>query len=197
MSKRFFNIVLALVTLLIASCLMPEKFLLEIDIDGNGNVTYTYNGTIADVRILMGLAESGQPTAEEEKEIQAYFEELRTYPGIKKYTYMDIGRAKVVMTEMNSSGVGIGSMQWVSFERANGQVLYTQSSFYEYISELNKINFKINGKISITSDLPILSQSGLPANASKKTARGKTTVTYTISNETMQEANTTILFGKK
>ncbi|MDR2483660.1 MAG: SH3 domain-containing protein [Treponema sp.] len=153
------------VSLLMFSCLIPEKFTCAINVDKYGAYSIDFKGTILFYAALEEIEEEGSVSADTDRQIQKVFAEWsREEPRIKKYEYRNAGRAYVEFYQRVTDGSSVDLSDefglplridvypdeiTITEEAADGETARLLTGFVQ-------LGYKLDGRINITSELPII-----------------------------------------
>jgi hypothetical protein len=163
--------VLAGLSMALFSCIMPEKFTCNINVDKQGAYSADFKGTVVYIPALEEIGEQGKVSDETDSGIKEYLEESVSKDTlIKKYEYRNSGRIYVeyfnsvaddsTIDLSNSLGLplsikGSGDGSIIITGKAVGSDALKK--FSEYVS----FGYKPDGLVQITSELPITDAGGL------------------------------------
>ena len=153
------------VSLLLFSCLIPEKFTCAIYVDKDGGYSVSFKGTVLFYAALQEIAAQGSVSSGTDRQIKAWFDaSIGQDPRIKKYEYRNSGRAYVEYYQQVTDGSSLDlskefglplhisvspDMITIIEEAVEGE---TASMLTEFV----KLGFQLDGVIEITSELPVL-----------------------------------------
>jgi hypothetical protein len=153
------------VFLLLGSCIIPEQFTCAVSVDKHGAYTIDFKGTILFYTALEEIKEQGAVSAEADQQIKEMFDEwIRQDPRIKKYAYRNSGRAYIEFYQHVTDGSSLDLSDEFNLPlRVNvypDTITITEEAVDEesaaIIAEFVKLGYKLDGRINITSELPII-----------------------------------------
>jgi len=138
--------IVAMVSLFLAGCFLPEKFESKIDIKKDGSYTLTYNGTIVDIGAL-----DKKPTPKEEKRLAAFVKKMKKDPSVKEAKYLGNGRYQIVTKEDKKAGQRGNIMDFIKVIPKGKTIhIISHKAKKRDLKELKKLNAKIDGKLIIS-----------------------------------------------
>lgn len=156
---------LACLALLLAACMVPEKFTAEYEIKSNGDYTFVYDGTMVDALSRMGKAESAQKGGSgfDPKEIKAMLDEFKADPRVVEFKERGDETYQVRMEEKGNIKEA-GKVYFLSKDLRCWTLTYspdknTVSLIVSPIKrkDLDGLNIKVDGEFEISTDCKILS----------------------------------------
>lgn len=137
-----------------SSCLLAEKFTCSISIKADGSYTLAFKGTAVDYRVLGAIKEGTFTEQDQESLIQEY----------KKSDYFSVvrnagnGRMYIEYTQSASDGAPLAIFEGFTLIKVyleSGAIAVTISGAEEGLKgELVSLGYKIDGTLTITSEIP-------------------------------------------
>jgi hypothetical protein len=155
--------------ILLVSCVIPEKFTCDINITKNGTYSVKANGTLVYYTVFDEIEKQGKVSEETNSDIKSFFDEaIKEEPAIKKYQYQNNGRAYIeYFKEVNdgsSLDLSASGLPLTINVTQDGYITVKSSALSsdnkEQLEEFTKYGYKLDGKITITSELPIIDAGG-------------------------------------
>jgi hypothetical protein len=165
-----FIVIFAGLSMLFFSCVIPEKFTCDINVDKQGAYSVDFKGTLLYWPALEEVEKQGKVSAKTDGEIKEAFDEaVAKEPRVKKYEYRNSGRGyieyvdKVTDNSTLDLSQNIGMPLTISVSH-DGNIIITEEAIgnedLERMSGFAKLGYKLDGVIQITSDLPIIDAGG-------------------------------------
>lgn len=162
---------LAGLSVLFFSCVLPEKFTCNINVDKQGAYSADFKGTLVFIPALEEIGENGKVSEETDSGIKEYLDtSVSKETLIKKYEYRNSGRVYIEYLNNVTDGSTLdlsGSLGMPLTIRGSddGYITITGKAagsdalrkFSEYVS----FGYKLDGVVQITSELPIVDAGGL------------------------------------
>lgn len=155
--KRLFNMftILCAITLVLSSCLLPEKFSCSVDIKTDGSYSVAFKGTVVDFNVLKAMqeglfSEEGLSDIVENYKSGGYFSVVKAAKNgriyVESFHTASDGSPLEIFEGMAFISVGLdsGAIK-VSIVGSEPDMKETLSSF----------GYKIDGSLIITSEIPI------------------------------------------
>lgn len=167
---------LVLVFAALSGCYLPDRFRLDMNFQRDGAYAFTYNGDLMAVNFFRKIGQ-GEVRADDEKEIQAYINDLRRDSGFSAIEYLGQARYRVSYRRQSN----ILKRPQFSFVRRNApflRILRNADGLVvvegdrpkkAYRDQLNQAGFDVDGVVQIWTDAQVLDhnaqevQSGSPA----------------------------------
>jgi hypothetical protein len=92
---RDLRLLLALLTVALLGCWVPEDFVASLDIKADKTFTLTYDGLLAFGPALAEIKEHGRLSSQDESELKRQEADLRKERGVQDVTYVGNGRYKL------------------------------------------------------------------------------------------------------
>ena len=165
MLKKCRVLSLAGLALLLAACMVPEKFTAEYEIEPNGDYTFVYDGTLVDALSRMAKAESAQKgeTKLDPKEIQAMLDEFKADPRVVEFEGRGDETYQVRMEEKGNIKEA-GKVYFLSKDLRCWTLSYNPDKNTVTLTvspikrkDLDSLSIKVDGKLEISTDCKILS----------------------------------------
>jgi predicted RNase H-like HicB family nuclease len=158
---------IAAITLLLASCLIPETFTATVRLAKDGTYVFEYKGTVGFAPGLMGIAENkGKLSPADEVKLRAATAEM--FPekdGFESASYEGNARYKIHFKREGRQDKQFAYMfsqtaPFLTLERLkDGSVRLTGMELKkEDSAQLNAIQFKISGSLEVTTDCDVTTQ---------------------------------------
>jgi hypothetical protein len=192
------------VILLLASCVIPEKFTCDINITKNGTYSVKASGTLVYYPVFEEIKEQGKVSEETDSDIKSFFDgAIKEEPAIKKYQYQNNGRAYIeYFKEVNDgssldlSSSGLPLTINVTQDGYIVEVSALDSDDKENLEEFTKYGYRLDGKITITSELPIIDAGGQKV-ANKYFFFGPKVINKAVRIATLPAEDIVVKIGKK
>ena len=140
----------AMVSLFLAGCFLPEKFESKVDIQKDGSYTLSYDGTIAYAPAL-----NRKISAKDEKKLESMVKDIKKDPNIKEAKYLGNARYQITMLQKKKAG----EKAYFFDKRANiisvipngkSITISTKKLAKRDLAAIKKLNFKVDGKIVVS-----------------------------------------------
>jgi hypothetical protein len=182
------------------SCVIPEKFTCNINIKKDGSYSVDAKGTLVYYTIFDEIETQGKISEETNAEVKSFFDGVAPEePAIKKYQYQNNGRAYIeYLKEVNdhssldlsSSGLPIK----IAVD-ADNSIYITISAIGDdekgHLERFSKYGYKLDGTVTITSELPIIEDGGQKVD-NKYVLFGPKVIKRTVTAKTLPESDITI-----
>jgi len=147
----------ALTTLGLSACLVPEKFETAVRFRPDGSYTYQYDGTAVHYLAAAALKETGRLDPKDEDGLRMDAEKGAKAPGVQKMRYTGQGRYEIRIEEEVKAGKPVKSLPIFQLTRdKQGAFLLTVPPLKEKDrQDLRSYGIRIDGKVEVY----------LPANA--------------------------------
>lgn len=160
-----------LLILAFTGCLLPEKFSCDVVINADGSYSVSYKGTVIDYRVLSTMSEGSLTDQDFVSFVEAY-EESGYFTSVKK---ADKNRMNVEYSKSVSDGSPLEVFEGAAFIQISVVSGSIQIKFAQVDAQtktwLDSAGYKIDGKVTITSEIPVI-QSG----ANKVAKAGKNVI---------------------
>jgi uncharacterized protein (DUF2141 family) len=200
-----FLVTFAGLSVLFFSCVIPEQFTCDINVTKNGTYSVQAKGTLVYLMVFEEIAEQGKVSAETESDAKSFFDTaIKQEPAIKKYQYQKNGRAyfeylKEVndgsSLDLSSAGLPL-TVKVNSDDSITVKVSAPDSGEKEQLAEFAKYGYKLDGKITITSELPIIDAGGQKAG-NKYFFFGPKVIKQTVTVNTLPAEDIVVTMGGK
>ena len=165
MLKKCGILSLAGLALLLAACMVPEKFTAKYEIKSNGDYAFVYDGAMVDALSRMAKAESAQKGAQmpDQKEIKAMLDEFKADPRVVEFeergdeTYQARMEEKGNIKEAGKVYFLSKDLRYwtLTYNPDNNTVSLTVSPLKR--KDLDQLGIKVDGEFEISTDCKILS----------------------------------------
>lgn len=165
--------IVAVTTVVLTGCLVPEKFNASVTVRPDGTYTYKYQGSAVHMLAAMEIKKSGSLSAKAEGQLKADADKAAKAPGVKKLAYQGAGRYEVSVDRDLKLGQRSEILGIVSLTKSkDGVYTLTASQLTEKErTELMGLGIKVDGTVEVTlpSNAKVLTQnaSGTPGLLSK------------------------------
>lgn len=165
--------IVAVTTVVLTGCLVPEKFNASVTVRPDGTYTYKYQGSAVHMLAAMEIKKSGSLSAKAEGQLKADADKTSKVPGVKKLAYQGAGRYEVSVDRDLKLGQRSEILGIVSLTKSkDGVYTLTASQLKEKErTELMGLGIKVDGTVEVTlpSNAKVLTQnaSGTPGLLSK------------------------------
>lgn len=163
--KKYGILSLAGLALLLAACMVPEKFTAKYEIKPNGDYVFVYDGTLVDALTRMEKAESAQKgeSGIDPKEIKAMLDKFKADPRLIEFeergndTYQTRMEEQGNIKEAGKSYFLSKDLKYwmLSCNSENNTVSLTVSPLKR--KDLDELGLKLEGEFEISTDCKILS----------------------------------------
>jgi hypothetical protein len=205
--KRLFSLLIGVigVSLVLLSCVIPEKFTCDINITKSGTYSVAVKGTLVFSGVFDELENQGRVSEKTDNDIKNSFdEELRKEAAIKKYEYKNNGREYIEylkeVTDGSSLDLSAYGLPLAINVEQNGiisvRLIAVSSNDREFLTEFSKYGYKLDGKITITSELPVIDDGGQKVE-NKYIFFGPKVINQVITMTTLPSDDIVIRFGAK
>jgi hypothetical protein len=191
--------------LLLLSCIIPEKFTCDINIAKDGTYSVKANGTLVYYMVFDEIKKEGKVSEKTDSETKSFFDDaIKSEPAINKYQYQNNGRAYVEYfkevkdgssLDLSSSGLPL-KIHVDSDGLITVAISAIGSSDKEKAEEFAKYGYKLDGKINITSELPIIDAGGQKVT-NKYLAFGPKVINRTVTVTTLPSEDSIVIIGEK
>ena len=155
---------LAGLALLLAACMVPEKFTAKYEIKANGDYTFVYDGTLVDALSRMDKAKSAQgKPGLDPKEIKAMLEEFKADPRVVEFEERGEETYQVRMEEQGNIKEA-GKVYFLSKDLRCWTLAYNPDKNTVSLTvspvkskDLGELSIKLDGEFEISTDCKILS----------------------------------------
>jgi hypothetical protein len=103
MSRRLL-VAFAAVSMLLAGCLIPERFNAKAEFHPDGSYSFTYAGTVVHAMGAMQLAKTGKLTAKDDASLEREVAALKRNPDVRRANYKGNGRYELSLESKRKSG---------------------------------------------------------------------------------------------
>jgi hypothetical protein len=192
---------LALISL---SCVIPEKFTCDINVKKDGSYSVTAKGTLVYYAIFDEIEEQGKVSEKTDSDVKSFFDgAVKEEPAITKYQYQNNGRAYLEYfkevnddssLDLSASGLPL-KIQVDPDGFINITVSALSSGNKEQIEEYSKYGYKLDGAITITSELPVIDAGGQKVG-NKYFLFGPKVIKQTITIGTLPESDSIVKIGQ-
>jgi hypothetical protein len=169
--KRLFSLLIgaAGAMLLLVSCVIPEKFTCDINVTKNGTYSVKANGTLVYYTVFDEIEDQGKVSEKTDSDIKSFFDgAIKEEPAITKYQYQKNGRAYIEYFKEVNDGSSVdlsssGLPLTISVDQdgyITVKVSAVSSKDKAQIEEFAKYGYKLDGKMTITSELPVIDAGG-------------------------------------
>jgi hypothetical protein len=168
-------VVLLGLAVILSSCVIPEKYTLDITVDKQSTYSVTFKGTLLFLMALAEKEESGEISADTDNQIKNMFDDwVAAEPAISNYEYRQDGRAYLEYTTSVSDGSRLDltnsfQMPLIISTDENGNVIIEETAVEDtdgMFEAFSNLGYSMDGTIRITSELPIIDASGLKVSRS-------------------------------
>ncbi|HDL15008.1 MAG TPA: hypothetical protein ENH28_02450 [Euryarchaeota archaeon] len=155
-------ITLLFVTVLVSSCLFPEKFEAKININKNGTYSFVYDGILTYVLAKAAEVEQGELSAKDEREIKELEKKFLKDTNFKKVKYIGHGQFKVLYKR---EGTLNSPMYFLSSDLKIISIIPIKDGKVEIkgmklnrqdIRQLKALKMKIDGKLKVTTNAKVI-----------------------------------------
>jgi flagellar basal body rod protein FlgF len=169
--KKLFSLLIGAVSviLLLVSCVIPEKFTCDINVTKNGTYSVKAQGNLVYYTVFDEIKEQGKVSEKTDSDIKSFFDGvIKEEPAITKYQYQKNGRAYIEYFKEVNDGSSVdlsssGLPLTISVDQ-DGYIIVKTSAVTndnkEKLEEFAKYGYKLDGKVTITSELPIIDTGG-------------------------------------
>jgi hypothetical protein len=206
MKKKYFWVLpLMGAALLSVSCVIPEKFTCNVTVAKDGSYSVDAKGTLVFYTVFDEIAKNGRVSQETDAEIRSYFDgAVKEEPAVGKYEYRNNGRAYIEYFKKAGGGspldLSASGLPLVIKTGADGSVVITISAIdannRERALEFSRYGYKLDGTITITSELPVISAGGQKVQ-SKYLLFGPKVISRTVNVNTLPAENIVIILGNQ
>lgn len=156
---------LACLALLLAACMVPEKFTATYEIKPNGDYTFVYDGTMVDAVSRMAKSESAQKGASmpDQKDIQAMLDEFKADPRVVEFEAQGDETYQARLEEKGNIKEA-GKVYFLSKDLRCWTLAYNPDKNTVSLTvspvkskDLDKLSIKLDGEFEISTDCKILS----------------------------------------
>lgn len=156
---------LACLALLLAACMVPEKFTAKYEIEPNGDYTFVYDGTMVDALSRMAKAESAQKggSGVDPKEIKAMLDEFKADPRVVEFKERGDETYQVRMEEKGNIKEA-GKVYFLSKDLRCWTLAYNPDKNTVSLKvspikrkDLDQLGIKVDGELEISTNCKILS----------------------------------------
>lgn len=156
---------LAGLALLLAACMVPEKFTAKYEIKPNGDYTFVYDGTLVDALSRMAKAESAQKGSSmpDQKEIQAMLDEFKADPRLVEFEERGDETYQARLEEKGNIKEA-GEVYFLSKDLRCWTLAYNSEKNTVSLTvsplkrkDLDELSIKVDGEFEISTDCKILS----------------------------------------
>ncbi|MDR1905195.1 MAG: hypothetical protein LBQ88_23300 [Treponema sp.] len=169
--KRLFSLLIGVVgvTLLSVSCVIPEKFTCDINIAKNGTYSVKADGTLVYIGVFDEIKKQGKVSEKTDEDVKSSFEgAFKEETSVKKYEYRNNGREYIEyfkeVTDGSSLDLSASGFPLTITVDPDGiitvKVTAVNSRGKEALEEYSKYGYKLDGKMTITSELPVIDAGG-------------------------------------
>jgi hypothetical protein len=169
--KRLFSLLIGVVgvALLSVSCVIPEKFTCDINITKSGTYSVKANGTLVYIGVFDEIKNQGKVSEKTDEDVKSFFEgAFKEEASVKKYEYRNNGREYIEyfkeVTDGSSLDLSSSGFPLTITVDPDGiitvKVTAISSSGKESLEEYSKYGYKLDGKMTITSELPVIDAGG-------------------------------------
>jgi hypothetical protein len=199
-----FLVTLAGLSMLFFSCVIPEQFTCDINVTKNGAYSVQAKGTLVYFMVFEEMEKQGKISAETESDVKSFFDAaVKEEPAIKKYQYQKNGRAyfeyfKEVSDgsslDLSSAGLPL-TIKASSDDSITVKVSAPGKREKEQLAEFAKYGYKLDGKITITSELPIIDAGG-QKTGNKYFFFGPKVIKQAVTVNTIPAEDIVVIIGK-
>lgn len=158
------KIIMLMFTLMFCSCILPENFECSLFINKDGSSGYNFVGTVVDTEILAEIKDkNNNVTRADEDSYREYMDQILDNDSFTNYRYEGKGRARVEFSDtVINEDLSVGIMyQWFGIVREQGIVKFVfEQADADSLAQLNDLDFKMKGEITLTSELPVIDSAG-------------------------------------
>jgi hypothetical protein len=169
--KRLFSLLIcaAGMIFLLASCVIPEQFTCDVNITKNGTYSVRAKGSLVYYTVFGEIKKQGKVSEKTDADIKSFFDgAIKEEPAITKYQYQNNGRAYIEYfkevndgssLDLSSSGLPLTiSVSQDGYITIKASALSSNNK--EQLEEFTRYGYRLDGKITITSELPIIDTGG-------------------------------------
>jgi hypothetical protein len=192
-------------TLLLASCVIPEKFVCDIHITKSGTYSVKANGTMVYYGVFDEIKEQGKLSEKTNSDVKSFFDDaLKDEPAITKYQYQNNGRAYIEYFKEVSDGSSLdlssSGLPLVINTGSDGSITVEASALSSEnktaLEEYSNYGYKLDGIIKITSELPIIDAGGQKVE-NKYFFFGPKVITKAVKVTTLPTEDIVVKIGQK
>jgi hypothetical protein len=148
---------------------IPEKFTCDINVKKDGSYSVAAEGTLVYYAVFDEIKKQGKVSEKTDSDVQSVFDQaVKEESAITKYQYQNNGRAYIEYAkdvhdnspvDLSASGLPL-KIRVDQDNIINITISAVSSRQKEQAEEFAKYGYKLDGKITITSELPITDAGG-------------------------------------
>lgn len=153
MKRIFASLAVAVSTIALTGCLVPEKFTATVKVGNDGSYSYQYSGTTAFVPAIFELTKTGGTLSPKtEKDLQAMTGQISKSKDVQKATYEGKGRYDVIIAGVRKPGQQMALLDAFRIYTDKDGVINISSVAVKESdkAKLAELGLRINGKLSVT-----------------------------------------------
>lgn len=138
-------------TVLLAGCLIPEKFTARADFQADGSYAFTYVGTAVHAMAAAQIAQSGALTDKDEKGLAQEVEKLRKTPDVREVAYKGKGRYQLSLESKRKKGEPLNALDIFKVKTGKDGVITVTSAEMtaKGKKDLDQLGIKMDGTFEL------------------------------------------------
>jgi hypothetical protein len=191
--------------LLSVSCVIPEEFTCDVAVAKDGTYSVQVKGTLVFYTVFEEIKQEGRVSAKTDSDIRSFFDRaVAKEPAVKKYEYRGNGRAYIEYgkevkdgssTDLSSSGLPL-TITVYGNDSLVIAVPAIKSKDRESITDYTRYGYKLDGTITITSELPVIDAGGQKVH-NKYLLFGPKVISRTVTINTLPAEDIVIVIGRQ
>lgn len=150
--RRRLLVAFAAVSMLLAGCLIPERFNAKAEFQPDGSYSFTYAGTAVHAMAAMQIAKTGKLTTKDDESLEREVAALKRNPDVRRASYKGNGRYELVLESKRQSGQALDVLNIFTVRTGKDGVITIASGELDEKGkkQLAQLGIKLDGTLDIT-----------------------------------------------
>lgn len=142
----------AISTLILAGCLVPERFAAKVDIKPDGSYAYQYTGTAVNAMAATQKKQAGSLSEKDQAALRSEADKIKKTPDVRKADYLGDGRYELDVEGSRKSGQPLDMLGIMTVRTDKEGLLTVASGELKEADkkELAQLGIAINGTLEVS-----------------------------------------------